>query len=192
MRRAIPGGSPEKVLELAKEDDFSCSSNSKSNPPCVLSHREGKDLVFHALDPARGKGRQLGKIEVVSESWLIGWGVSPDGSTLALVDLYKYGGKIELLRLADGTWREFSPKLGDQALYQLTWTIDGKGFFVVSIARGSPGVLHITLAGQVQHLLHYESYQNRLLGGPLASPDSKHLAFQTQTWDSNVWMIDNF
>ena len=27
---------------------------------------------------------------------------------------------------------------------------------------------------------------------PLPSPDCKYMAFDAQTWDSNVWMIDNF
>jgi len=30
------------------------------------------------------------------------------------------------------------------------------------------------------------------LENPLPSPDGKYLAFQGQTWDSNVWLIDNF
>ena len=51
-------------------------------------------------------------------------------------------------------------------------------------------LLHVTNVGKVQPLLSNGKRMSTTL--PLPSPDSKYLAFQGQTWSSNVWMIDNF
>ena len=124
MRRSTGGASPEKVLELAAPGDVLCSSNPKASSPCVLSQHEGKDLVFYSLDPVRGKGSRLGKIEVVGR--YTGWCVSPDGSRLALVDQDKYEGRIEALALADGAWHEVPLKPGGEHLQSIAWAADGK------------------------------------------------------------------
>ena len=190
MRRAVGGGPQETILELPRDklSDFQCSSNPKASSPCVLGLLEGKDIVFDSLDPARGPGKRLGKIEVTS-AWM-GWGLSPDASRLALVDDDKYEGRIEVLTLMDGAWHEVSLKPGGEHLQSVTWAADGKGFFVTSCSANSYDLLHVTLSGEVQPLLR--NGRSKWLYGPHPSPDGKYLAFEAQTFDSNVWMIDNF
>ena len=46
-----------------------------------------------------------------------------------------------------------------------------------------------TCAGKVKPLLRNGHRQWMI--NPLPSPDGKYLAFQAQTWDSNVWMLEN-
>ena len=179
-------------MPAAEFDSFRCRYNPKASSPCVLALREGKDLVFYSLDPILGRGSRLGKIEVASSDWARGWDLSPDGSHVALVDPHKYGGRIEVLTLSDGTCHELSPELQGHDLYSIGWAADGKSFLAVSRLRDSLDLLHVTLAGKVQTMLSPEGYQNQFLRGPLASPDGRYLAFKAQTWDGNVWMIDNF
>ncbi len=191
MRQATGGGSPATVLDAfdyGGTDNFWCSSNPKASSPCVLGLIEGKDLVFYGLDPVGGKGPQLGKIEVVGK--YMGWRVSPDGSRLAVVDRDKYGARIETLSLADGSWHEISLEPGSGNLQSIAWAADGKSFFVTSWTPDSYNLLHVTSAGKVQLLLH--NGRSQWLHNPLPSPNGKYLAFSAQTWDSNVWMIDNF
>jgi len=113
MRRPAAGGSSEMVLEepAAAEWDYGCPL--KPGSQCFLSQKEGKDFVFYSLDPVRGKGEQLGKIEVSSA--FTSWDMSPDGSRLALVDDQKYHGRIEVLGPQDRAWHEVSlePGWGD-------------------------------------------------------------------------------
>ena len=168
---------------------FHCSSNPKAWYPCVLGVMEGKELAFYSVDPARGKGRQLGKIEVTEPARYIEWAVSPDGTRAAVVDQDKYQGGIEVLTLADGTWREISTEMTD-TFQSIAWAADGKSFFVTSWTPDSFNLLHVTNVGKVQPLLSNGKRMSTTL--PLPSPDSKDLAFQGQTWSSNVWMIDNF
>jgi hypothetical protein len=51
-------------------------------------------------------------------------------------------------------------------------------------------LLQVTLNGKVVPLLHYN--HNQFMVSPLPSPDGKYLAFQAQTWGSNVWMLEGF
>ena len=191
-RSAVTGGAPTKLFTIAGGDDYWCASNPKAESPCVLGQLEGKNIVFYSLDPIRGRGRQLGKIEIMSPYWLRGWRVSPDGSTIALVDSHKYGRSIQLLTLADGSWRELplDPEVG--RLQSIAWTADGRAFFAISATKDALSLLRVTRSGKVQWLLPRLSPLNQFLQLPLASPDGKFVAFNAQTWDSNVWMIDKF
>ncbi len=120
----------------------------------------------------------------------MGWGLSPDGSSIALVDADKYEGRVELLTLADGTWRELSVEPRGEPLQSVAWAADGKSFFATTYAPDSYKLLHITLAGNAHSLLHNDGRQ--WMVSPLPSPDGKYLAFRAETSNSNVWMIDNF
>jgi len=46
------------------------------------------------------------------------------------------------------------------------------------------------MSGTVQLLARKGKAQ--LLYQPVPSPDGKYLAFQAHTWDSNVWVTENF
>ena len=188
MRRPAAGGSPEMVLEEPAGMLWEFRCPLKPGSSCVLSQKEGKDLVFYSLDPVRGKGERLEKMEVSAASFL-SWNVSPDGSRLALVDL-KYKGRIEVLTFSDRAWHEVSAESGWGDLTSVAWAADGKGFFVASWLPDSFNLLHVTLTGKVKPLLR--NAHRQWMDSPLPSPDGKYLAFQAQTWDSNVWMLENF
>jgi Tol biopolymer transport system component len=159
-----------------------------ANSPCVLGLREGKSLVFYSLDPVRGKGILLGKIEVNQTDEFMGWDVSPDGSSLALVDVEKYGGRIEVLTLFDRKWSQVFLEPEGQHPATIAWAADGKGFFVTT---SEPyGLLHVSLTGQVHSL--FSSGHSQWFQDPSPSPDGKYLAFSAQTNDSNVWLLENF
>ena len=190
MRVPVAGGPPEMILEeLASGLDY-LQCPSVGGPSCVLVQREGKDLVFYSLDPVRGKGAELGKIAVAGESFY--FAVSPDGSRLVLVDpvVDRYKGRIEVLTFSDRAWQEVPVEPGWGNFQSLGWTADGKSFYVTSWLPDSFSLLRVTLAGKVHVLLR--NPQTQWLYSPMASPDGKHLAFQAETWDSNVWMIENF
>jgi len=190
MRRPVGGGSPEIVLEYpasVSPEGIWCPLNP--GPPCVLGQREGNQLVFYSLDPVRGKGERLGKIEV-SPDRFHSWNVSPDGSRLVLVDGHEYHARIEALTLKDRAWHELSLEPGWGDLQSIAWAADGKGFFVTSWLPDSFNLLHVTLAGKVNPLLR--NAHRQWMVNPLPSPDGKYLAFQAQTWDRNVWLLEGF
>jgi serine/threonine protein kinase/Tol biopolymer transport system component len=189
MRRPAGGGSAEMVLEEPAGKQWQYACPLKSGSPCVLGEREGKVEYFYSLDPGRGKGPQLGKIEV-SETDMSGWALSPDGSRLALVVEYKYRGRVELLNLEDGAWHELAVEPYWGGLQSIAWAVDGKGFYATVWRPDSFNLVYLTLAGKVKPLLR--NGHRQWMYGPLPSPDGKYLAFQAQTWDSNVWMLEGF
>src|SRR5215472_1844482 len=97
---------------------------------------------------------------------------------------------VELLTLSDHAWRELSPETGWGDLQTISWTADGKGLFVTSWLPDSYNLVHITLAGKVSPLLR--NGHRQWMKSPSPSPDGKYLAFQAETYDSNVWMLEGF
>ena len=210
MRRPVAGGSPNMVLQEpggapALLDyrfyvwDYRCPLRPGS--PCVLGEKNGNDLDFYSLDPVRGKGKQLGKAaEVVFQSCCMYWDVSPDGSRLALIGRANHDGRIEVLTLSDSTWHEISPERPFGSPTTIAWAADGKGLFVNCWDKDPPlDLLHVTLAGKLEPLIQNGYGQSHPAGrdsGPvgmlLPSPDGKYLAYQAETTDSNVWMLENF
>ena len=145
----------------------------------------GNDL--YCLDPMRPKGKPLGNAEVGER---MDWDVSPDGSRLALIGREKHSGRIELLTFSDSTWREISPERSFGYPELIAWAADGKGLFVTSWNKDSIDLLHLTLTGKVEPLIQNGYRQS--VGKLLPSPDGKFLAYQAETTDSNVWMLENF
>jgi Tol biopolymer transport system component len=172
--------------------DFSCPQ--KPGNPCVLEDWEGKSFRFYTFDPVRGKGDPLGKIEL-GVNGIGSWGVSPDGSQLAVVDPNADPGhkdRIEILSLSksDRVWHEIAVEPGWGEYQSVAWAADGKGFFLTTFLPASFNLVHVTLSGKVKLLLN--NTHRQWMTRPRPSPDGKYLAFQAQTWDSNVWLLENF
>lgn len=147
--------------------------------------------MFYSLDPVRGRGEQLGKIEASAPEHYSGFGVSADGSRLAVVrGEGNYIGRIDVLTFSDHAWHKVPVERRWALLQSIAWVPSGNGFFVTSNLPDGTNLLHITLNGEVQQLLHYE--HNQFMVNPLPSPDGKYLAYQAETWDGNVWMLENF
>jgi WD40 repeat protein len=190
MRQPTAGGSPETALEMsysvAKFASFFCPE--KPGRPCVLSSTEGKNLLFYEFDPLRGKGNLLGTIGVDSSTFF-GCAISPDGSQLAVADS-GHKDRVEILTLSSRTWHEINMAPGWGSAQSVAWAADGKGFFMTTWLPESFDLIHVSLSGKVQLLSNNPHRQ--WVHRPQSSPDGKHLAFQAQTWDSNVWLLENF
>jgi serine/threonine protein kinase/Tol biopolymer transport system component len=188
MRRAMAGGPPEQVLEEPAniEWDYGCGVQQHSS--CLLSQTEGSEVVLYQLDPVRGKGSRIGKIEVPNWTSEAVWKLSADGSRLAFPTV---AGRIRILSL-DGRAPAKELSLGPtvQKPRYLAWAANGQGLFSTCWSPGSFDLIYVSLTGTVSHLLQNGHRQS--LSNPLTSPDGKYLAFEAQTWDSNIWVIDNF
>jgi serine/threonine protein kinase len=189
MRQPIAGGPPETVLELrhaeAQETDFFCPL--KTGASCVLNLWEGNDLVLFALDPLHGKGERLAAINVKSQQQTA-WRLSPDASQIAVIDIGRKG-RIEIFTIATRAWSEIAVEPGWGELQAFSWAPDGQGFFMTTWLPESFNLIRVSRAGKVQLLLNNAHRQWMTL--PMPSPDGKHLMFQAQTWDGNVWMLEN-
>ena len=119
------------------------------------------------------------------------WDVSPDGSRLALIGRANHDGRIEVLTFSDSTWHEISPERPFGSPMPIAWAADGKGVFVTCWNKDSPlDLLHVTLAGKVEPII--QNGYGQSVSKLLPSPDGKYLAYQAETTDSNLWMLENF
>jgi Tol biopolymer transport system component/DNA-binding winged helix-turn-helix (wHTH) protein len=191
MRQLTDGGPPEEVLELPYADavDVDLTCPWKRGASCVLEKREGDNMVFYTIDPVRGKGPRLGEID--SFPWYAhsSWDVSPDGSQIAVVS-GAFEDRIKILTSRTRTWRELAVNQSMGNFQSIAWEADGQGFFVTAESLSSFNIVHVALSGKADLVLN--NAHRQWMFGPVPSPDGKHLAFQAQTWDNNVWLLENF
>jgi eukaryotic-like serine/threonine-protein kinase len=190
MRQPVTGGPPEPAFEVpsanARNTDFACPA--RRGKPCVITGWDDGNLLFYTLDPLAGKGDLLGKIQVTS-NWAIGWSISRDGSQIAVVD-HSHKDRIEILNLATKSWREVAVQPGWGDFQSISWSADGNGFFLTTLLPETYNLVHVTMSGRVQLLLN--NAHKQWMYEPLVSPDGKHLAFQVESYESNVWLLENF
>ncbi len=189
MRQRTAGGAPETVLELppgAADIQFACPQ--KPAKTCVMSDWDENNLRFYALDPLHGKGDQLSKIEL-DRHWATAWALSPDGSQLAVVD-HSHKDRVEIFTLSNQAWHELSVEPGWGDFQSVAWAADEKGFFLTTYLPESFNLVRVATTGKAQLLLNYARRQ--WMTQPLPSPDGQYLAFQTQTADSNIWLVEHF
>jgi dipeptidyl aminopeptidase/acylaminoacyl peptidase len=130
-----------------------------------------KQFVFYALDPVRGMGPELGRMDW-EPTTLGDWSISPDGSTVAMANHDPAHPGIQLATLSAGAAARTSsiPVLGFGTILEPTWSPDGKG-------------LYVDLAGHVRLL---RESPIPIWGVP--SRDGRKLAFPAQTVSINVWV----
>jgi serine/threonine protein kinase/dipeptidyl aminopeptidase/acylaminoacyl peptidase len=188
MRVPVSGGSPELVLDGLQDQAtngtiFACA---RAQASCVLTEQKDKELIFYALDPLKGKGKELARSEINPMGYY-GWMVSPDGSKLAAVSLL--GPFVRIIDLHTGTKRDV-PVPSDWVLQSVTWSADGKAVFVTVWTPKASLLGRVDLSGQTQVLK--TGGLSQWMNGIATSPDGRYLAFGAQTWDNNVWVLQKF
>ncbi len=107
MRVPASGGSPEQVLEAPVDPMIVFDCPSRPSSSCVISRVEQGQLVFYALDPVQGQGK-----EIIRTTWGqtsdLQWCISPDGSHIAIASRTQLREQIRVLDLQNGTERNLS------------------------------------------------------------------------------------
>ncbi len=191
-RQPMAGGTPETVLQEPGDVKWNYGCGTRQGAICVLSRDEGEDTVFYLLDAQRGKGTEISRIAHKSDLNLVDltqWNVSPDGSRLAYAMSQK---RIGILSTRDRRWHEIAVPQPWDHVQSLAWAADGRSLFVVCWRPDSSDLINLTLEGGARPIWHNGHNLWQWIANPLPSPDGKHLALRAWTWDSNVWMLDNF
>jgi eukaryotic-like serine/threonine-protein kinase len=187
---SMPVGGGARVALLPGNGGYQCGSSPSAG--CVLGEFQGKELVFFALDPVKGKGEEIQRMS--GNPGFVGWGLSPDGTKLAVVRGDDAAGWIRILSIADRKWTEL-PRPGTwQDPQFVTWAADGQHLFATgwSIAgQASQSILYIDPQGKLRALNQVKDNVG-WLQRPKASPDGHYLAFTNRIFESNVTMLENF
>jgi Tol biopolymer transport system component len=190
MRIPIAGGVPELVLTGALSG-LGCASSHGNL--CAFAERgaDSRQLIFTALDPLKGRGRELARLEI-SPNDSYTWNLSPDGTRIAVLQHRDSG--ITIIHLSGGhrqrvLVRGWDPNSQQRLAGVMWWTADGKGLIAGSLFNRGSVLLHIDLKGNATVLWQRESSPGTF-GVP--SPDGRRLAMSAWDMSSNLWMIDNF
>ena len=185
MRVPVSRGAPEVVLEATRGASVRCAPRRL---PCILSEldKSNGELVFTSFDPVRGRTGERLRLAADTEG-SPAWDLSPDGTTVAIVDLDDRKDHIRLVELENGSARNVAVG-GLERLSGICWSADGKSWFVTGSSLRGSAILQVRPGGAVSELWK----STTALASPLTSPDGKNLAFSSSTYDSNAWVIDNF
>ena len=186
--RRIPenGGASNQVLRDTGID-IGCADQKPEI--CALVRLTGRTLTFYRFDHAKGQGPEIGRMEFNSRLFP-SFGLSPDGSEIAVVDPKGTGNRIRRIPLDGGAYSEVEVT-GRKGLEILYWAADGKGWFVSSVTPGNGEyLLHVSPRGDSQVL--YEQPQDGRDTFGIPSHNGKQLAFLEWTAAKTIWMIDDF
>ncbi len=185
LRIPISGGAPEPVLEASRGASVRCASG---HSPCVLSEPDkvNGELVFTSFNPRRGRMNEMLRLAADPET-SPAWDLSPDGSTLAIVDLDEHKDRIRLVELESGSAHSLGVGHSER-LSGIGWSADGRSWLVTSSSLRGSAILKVRPDGAVSELWK----SSTTLAAPLTSPDGKNLAFSSSTYNSNAWVIENF
>jgi Tol biopolymer transport system component len=202
MRFPVAGGPPELALNakgypgsarvpregfsltLRGHPDFRCPITAGA--PCVLSEIDGKQIVFSAFDPLKGRKGEVARVNFDTGANLF-WDLSPDGRRIVYgqTDLRK--GLLHILALDGGATAEIAVKEWAN-LSSVGWSADGRYFFVSKAASSGDSLLRVSPNGEAQVLRKAGMWIER----PAPSPDGRYLAWGEISSNSNAWIIDNF
>jgi Tol biopolymer transport system component len=184
MRVAITGG-PAQLVLVARLHGYRCAKASATM--CVFCEQtpDRKQLIFTALDPLKGRGRELARFDA-DPTADYDWDLSPDAS---FIDIRKNREpRLSMLSLTGQEPRELIVK-GWSTLINLDWAADGKGLFTSGpVERGSV-LLYVDLQGNAHPLWEQ---RGSLATWAIPSPDGRHLALSGWTKNTNFWMLENF
>jgi len=159
---------------------------------CVYGKVDAEDYRFFSFDPSNGNHKDL-SVSLKKGLAMNNWNLSPDGRYLAISesqDPYK-GPRLHVISLADKSERVLSPsKLN--LIIGVDWAADSKsiwlGGFIGRGFSGRSGIVNIDLNGS--QIIELEARSPTILGGT-PSPDGRHLALGTNSYSSNVWLLEN-
>jgi eukaryotic-like serine/threonine-protein kinase len=185
MRVPVGGGPPQTVLEAPYIVNYQCSRASAD--VCVLNQAEPKQFVFSLFDSVKGNPREVAKLEESANGW--NSGLSPDGTSIAVVTFSASDNRIRLISLSGKPTRELTVKDWN-SFTSLDWAADGKGFFISSNPTGRLStLLYVDLMGNAHSLWQVKNFQATWA---IPSHNGKYVAIPAPTVGSNVWMVDNF
>jgi hypothetical protein len=151
MRMPASGGLPQLVWNSPNLDNYYCT-NAPVNF-CVVGVRERNQMVFYRLvpaeDPPAGGYREAHLRELGRSDYgpigPIGWGISPDGSRVAMVRRELDQGLIHIVPLAgSAAGHALSPYdvivKGWTDLAAISWAQEGKGWYVSNQMVRSAGL----------------------------------------------------
>jgi DNA-binding winged helix-turn-helix (wHTH) protein/Tol biopolymer transport system component len=182
----VTGGTSQPIL-TGEVLGVRCSRPSVNLCLFVEESTDHKQFVFSRLDPIRGRGPELTRIDRGDTTADYEWALSPDGTTIAFAK--QFDSEIHLFPVSGGQKRIIQMK-GWKFVRNITWTSDGRGFFASHPSKRGAVLLIVNMRGVTKVLWELPGQHVYLRAIP--SPDNQHLAILGSQVENNVWMMENF
>jgi hypothetical protein len=180
FRVPAEGGVAEQVEIGAPADDFRCPPSGRF---CAMRQMEGdKTVVYSVLDPIKGKGAELFRMERLSSD-KGDWDISPDGTELAMTVPSLPAPTLRIVKVKTGKSQDLPVKL-TSAVKSVNCTADGKGWFVATNTAVGSDLFLIDRNGRATL-----AWQTTAPSWGVPSPDGKKVAFGDRSVDSNLWLL---
>jgi Tol biopolymer transport system component len=198
MRVPVSGGPSEAVMDISGKPWITYGSDPtntiegypsfrcpKTGTTCVLAEADDKQITFTAVDPLQGRKAELAKL--VANSDLAHWGLSSDGTRVA-VGVFDYkAGDIQIIPLSGGTPQKISAMPWAE-ITAVAWASDDKSLFIGSFSSRGTSIVHLEFDGKSKSLFK-PSWDIFSLS---PSPDGHYLAFGPIVTNANAWTIASF
>jgi hypothetical protein len=170
MRLPLGGGDITEVVSGTFLDGGArCAAAPAMLCAIAERHDDGKHVIFSALNPVSGRGRELARVDG-DHFRELRWDLSPDGTRIAVADAK--GSRVRIL-LIGGPAAENISVSGAYGLGQVSFTSDSRGVIVPSVGENGASLMAISLRGHAQ-LLWDQPDATEVAG--IASPDGQHVA----------------
>jgi hypothetical protein len=175
MRLALSGGSPEVVPHTEPVEEFACLYKASR---CVIREYKDGRMTFFEMSPETGKGRMLGHSDIQAAEFG-DWTLSPDGTMIAMVNLFRNPVAIRIVYLDKGYEKEI-PIAGASPTHAVypTWSPDGSGWYI-PVAGGH--MRKFDWSGRSQFVEDASLWL-------VATSDGKRVAFLDEASTKNVWV----
>jgi Tol biopolymer transport system component len=195
LRRVpVSGGASQEILKVISsgvDNPVRCSWAPATL--CVLTEpsADHKQLVLTTLDVMKGRGQELLRYDI-DPNGDYAWGVSPDGTRIAIMSPRE--NKVHIIHL-DGHPQEEIAIKNVQVGTALDWAADNKGLFIDQTTSRGMALSYLDLNGNIHTIWEQPGTpENGDLTAIWAIParDGRHLAINASFQNSNVWMLENF
>ena len=147
LRAPMQGGPSQPVLEGPNIVNFQCSRAPAD--VCILGRSESKFYVLVAFDPVSGTQREIARLPQAGGGW--NWGISPDGSAVAAMELSGTNQQIHLVSLTGNPHARSTLRAGTISFPSIGLRT-GKAFLFPAILPGtSPHCYTWTWPGMRRH-----------------------------------------
>jgi eukaryotic-like serine/threonine-protein kinase len=186
MRVALSGGPPQEIVR-GRYGSLVCALNENT---CVFAETtsDRKQISFFAFDLTKGKDRQLANLTNEERADELSWDLSPDGKQLVL--FRDMDTRFRLLGLGSNDPMQEVQIDKNTHLRNLHWAADGKGVFASAPNQHAADLVYVDLHGNVHRLWQLKGPNAFLFALP--SRDGRHLAIQSSSGTSNLWMLESF
>jgi hypothetical protein len=178
MRVGVDGGDPAEVVSGHFLDGGArCAVAPAMLCAIAERHDNGEHVIFSALNPVSGRGRELARVDA-DDFRELRWDLSPDGTRIAVADAK--GADVRIVMIGGPAAERISVS-GAHGLRHVSFTSDSRGVIVPAVNDQGVSVISVALQGSAQVLWEQ---QGALDAAGMPSPDGQHVAVWVRTQDA--------